>query len=529
MMNILDLPQEIILLIAQSLPSAADITVLLRVNQTLHNLVRDEVYKRDIKDTGGLSLTFYAFWGYEQPIHHMLRLGADVNIQNKRWRDYTPLEVAISRAELPVVRTLIEYGALKRNSARALSLALLNKCEDEHCREDLTLIELLLDSDVDPNSWDSGDGSHTFAALSPYDLAKLKILICYGADVRRFGNLADIISNLETHQAMSTAQIISIFKLLLDSNGFDLNSHGTEGTSALHEAVKSNPNLVPLLLENGADVHIQSSDRSGRKTALHYATTNWGATYAESDSIRENTCLDTIKLLLNHGADVNSRDSTGRRPLHCVRGDRPAYREVADVLLSHGADINARDANGWTILHSMLPTRTDDRQQKTEPQVEALIDAVKWASEHGIDLNVTNNTGETAIFHLIDPRFVDHDQPLQTIVKLGADVNAKNAKSCTPLLRAASFGLDKAVKILLENGADVHHRDNDGLTALHWAARTKARSQKPTNILNCLGLLLEYGADVNTRSPAGTTPLTLALENFCPPREELLRNAEAIE
>ena len=67
--------------------------------------------------------------------------------------------------------------------------------------------------------------------------------------------------------------------------------------------------------------------------------------------------LDVASLLLENGANPNSRDDRDRAPLHKVsHGGQlvmaESSLEVARLLLSSGADVNATDDQGWTPLHA---------------------------------------------------------------------------------------------------------------------------------------------------------------------------------
>jgi len=55
-----------------------------------------------------------------------------------------------------------------------------------------------------------------------------------------------------------------------------------------------------------------------------------------------------VSLLLQRGADVNSRTKSGTTPLHTA----VLYRrtEIAEYLLDKGADVNAKSAGGTTPL-----------------------------------------------------------------------------------------------------------------------------------------------------------------------------------
>ena len=58
---------------------------------------------------------------------------------------------------------------------------------------------------------------------------------------------------------------------------------------------------------------------------------------------------------------------------------------------------------------------------------------------------------------------------VEQLIKVGADVNAKNKDGGTPLHEAAFMGWDEIAELLLQNGADVDARDDNGETPLNRA------------------------------------------------------------
>ena len=75
--------------------------------------------------------------------------------------------------------------------------------------------------------------------------------------------------------------------------------------------------------------------------------------------------------------------------------------------------------------------------------------------------------------------------------------------------------------MLIENGADINTRSNDGQTPTHIAAFR--------GHIEVLRLLIENGADVNARSNRGQTPLQAARQYYHAACVELLVAANATD
>ena len=90
----------------------------------------------------------------------------------------------------------------------------------------------------------------------------------------------------------------------------------------------------------------------------------------------------------------------------------------------------------------------------------------------------------------------------------GADVNARDETTRTPLMYATVKNQKEVVQLLLERGADVNARSDKGETALTLAAR-----QGHPEIAQAL---LRKGADVNVQDNAGLTPVVYATQSDHP-------------
>lgn len=120
------------------------------------------------------------------------------------------------------------------------------------------------------------------------------------------------------------------------SQGANINAKGGDSGTPLFAAVVWNhPEMVRLLLENGAKLD-DSDTPSGR-------------TYLIDAAVRGN--YEVVKLLLAKRVNVNAKDEDGATALmHASEESGYGHVETVKLLLKAGADINARDQNGETAL-----------------------------------------------------------------------------------------------------------------------------------------------------------------------------------
>jgi hypothetical protein len=93
---------------------------------------------------------------------------------------------------------------------------------------------------------------------------------------------------------------------------------------------------------------------------------------------------------------------------------------------------------------------------------------------------------------------------VKLLLEKGADVNAKDNEGWHPLQLAAKRGDLELIKVLLENGAEVNASNDLGGTALMSAARR--------GYIDVAKLLLDKGANVNAKMGDGYTALMSAAE-----------------
>jgi len=134
-----------------------------------------------------------------------------------------------------------------------------------------------------------------------------------------------------------------------------------------------------------------------------------------------------------------------------------------------------------------------------EAAAEGNIDTVKTLLKAGADPDARFLGGATALMAAAQEGRTD---VCETLIADGADVNTKGPRGWTALMLAAHGGQTETAEALLANDADINVKANDGETALMTAA---FKGQSET-----VRALLINGADVNAKDNDGMTALMAA-------------------
>ena len=116
------------------------------------------------------------------------------------------------------------------------------------------------------------------------------------------------------------------------------------------------------------------------------------------------------------------------------------------------------------------------------------VDAIKVLLKYRADLDIANADGDTCL-HVVARRDYCKDV-IHTMIKNGADVNAKNMFNETPLMKAHKKGNIDATKELLNAGADHKMLDGFGDAWIHRAIDGGYRQE-------LIQTMIDHGADVN--------------------------------
>nr|XP_044998663.1 ankyrin repeat domain-containing protein 61 [Jaculus jaculus] len=200
-------------------------------------------------------------------------------------------------------------------------------------------------------------------------------------------------------------------------------------------------------------------------------------------------------------------------------------------LLEHGADPEVRDTQGHTTLHLMLLhwpivsstwTKPGNRIQRLMADIQNnAVSCLHILFQHGAQVNAqVGNSNKYSPLHLAIT-YGTHPI-LSLLAQNGAQVNAVNESSMTPLHMAADILNENMIKTLIACGANVNcvipHNGNTALKLAVCTASSKAGQLLSAGV-GCIRLLLIHGAHVNAQDHEGQTALH---EACCGGREAII-------
>jgi len=404
---------------------------------------------------------------------------------------------AAMRGDKSAVQTLLQQKAAVNDTQIDGTTALHWAVQSN----DLQLADLLLRNGASASAANKAGATPLLLATQNGNAAMVERLLTAGADpnvpLTKTGDTALMM-------AARTGKADAV-KILLDHKA-QVNALETwGGTTPLMWAVSErHPDVAKMLVEHGADVNAKSyfvpsaSGRGFEGTTPVPPKPNQPIEEFASGmftplmfAAREND-LESAKLLVKAGADVNARAGDGKDALSLAFFD--GSYDVADFLIDSHANLNQKDAQRFTPLFWAV----DRRNMETAPNFPWMITRdplpiIAKMLDGGADPNALVNSTPRARMREGSPRIV----------------------FATAIMRAAFSGDIELVKLLLAHGADPHIISTDRETTLMAACGTGFingyhRLRPPAERLAVVKLLVELGEDVNAADSYGITPLMVA-------------------
>jgi ankyrin repeat protein len=367
------------------------------------------------------------------------KLKFDINSKDKKGN--TALHKAVINGSEEIVSLLLKNGAdvNVKDIDGMTPLFLASMLGNEN------IIKLLLENNADPNARDKEKRTAIFYAILRSTKLKnakevVKILLRHGADV----NVANENGRTLLHLAVSHVDL-NLIKPLVE-NGADINAKDKNGRTILYDAItsvkKENEDkikeIIKYLLEKGASPNETIRLKLPLNILLKeriIGMLSYDAYKARGVKDEDNIVfvrsplstaiemknLELVKLLVEHGADVNPKFPN---PNPLSEAVAVGSKEIVSYLIEKGADVNKIDDMGFAPVHNAV-------FKEVNSEILTLL------LEHGANPDIKDPNGETPLFYAVRNR---DPEKVKILLDHGARLNVTNNKGETPYIIGMQVG-----------------------------------------------------------------------------------------
>jgi ankyrin repeat protein len=419
-------------------------------------LIRQTVDVNAPQPDGMTALHWAAHFDNLEMADHLLRAGADFRAANRTGA--TPMYLATVNGSAAMIERLLAAGHdANAVMTETLETVLMLTAKTGNPQA----VQVLIDRGADVNARQVRQFTPLMFAAAEGHAGVIKTLLAAGADP-----LAGTVASAKPERRPSGGM-----------------------TALLFAAREGHIDAATALVEGGADVNQTGADST---SPLLIALVNGH--------------YELAYMLLGRGADPSIADSNGRAPLFAVidlrnqqwsQGPAPElpqaeHMTMIETLVAAGADLEQK-LSGNIKHRGSFDMRWTELKGGT-PFLRAAwngdIEVMRYLLEQGADPHVVTDKGETALLLLAGagwPLGQGHIRSDQEIIasldllveELGMDVNAATSEGITGLMAAVFKGTNNVIQYLVDEGARLDVKDNDGHTILDWAHGIAANEGQP--------------------------------------------------
>lgn len=488
------------------------ITALMEASIMGHAKVVDLLLEKGAEVDAAATSEVTALWlaaseGQTDCIKSLLAKGAVAT--NTRVDGITAVMTASVGGHVAAVKLLIENGADVRTTDRDDLTPLMNAAENGT----VAILELLTAAaDNDPAYLNavSGTGFNALIIAAAHGHAPAVLhLLGAGANVE-----ATAESAVTALMFAAASNHVEVVKVLIDAGSANLEArHSNGGTALLEAATGGAVDAIRLLLEKGAAVDVVDDDGVTPLMAI--------ASFGSVEG--QNLILDAVKakMTAQELADYINlfSKSGGSTVMFAAAG---GHVENTKQLLELGADAKAIARATPDYLEKLVKMIAEGTAQDDDPHVDG-VTALHVAAQGGhlevvnlliesakVDVSVADDEGRTPLLLAIKGNY---GEVASALVKAGADPNTPyvddEGAAHNLLFDAIMVENDEFAKLLIENGADLYHKDEKKVSSLLQASHR--------GLADVVKLLLEKhaaggkaGGYLDDASDEGISPLIAA-------------------
>lgn len=290
------------------------------------------------------------------------------------------------------------------------------------------------------------------------------LVLCLSCAFYASKALAQETQNSPSNQEMTQAQYKQLSKIMLEGKPEDLKK----------------------LLQNGLNVNSVYKCHAPLNMAIKSLAFAFGSI---TTPISPDEALEKIKIIIASGADLNKEACSSiavpplASALHMpfqVHNLEQALQETIEAYINSGSE----KCEFFNISKPCKDITQEDRdmvkyliQQAYKSAQEGLLPymmtTVKLLVDNGADVNAKDSANKISLHYAIILPPETNLEPLKYLIEKGANVNAQDSDGNTVLFFASGSFDKKAIKLLIDAGADTKIWNKDGLYYNEVVGKTK--------------------------------------------------------
>lgn len=448
-------------------------------------------------------------------------------------RTSTLLHMAAKYADAVTMKKLLDAG-LEANAKNKYGENALFSLADPYERYGFlpsenkkACAELLLEAGASVMARSEGDGQTVFTSAGIHgQWEMIDAAVAHGSKLTRANENGENVLHCALDYARqyndpsdetereNQERYFQLVKILYDS-GFDMDEKDGYGRSPLEYAKDCTDKRLAALIEGTYSEDTDAAELTG------------GLTFQDAVERKD---YDAIRNIAANGSDLNEIADDGKWKGQTPLSVACSYldEKAVELLLALGADPNFKNSDGQTCLYQVLAEgetvnydfiQREDRNTICKKILSLLLSA-------GMDKDTTiNDSGDTALITAC--RRANQKDKLcykfaAALIASKCNLDTANSRGQNALMLISSQNGADANELqtaLLEAGASVAERDQDGNTALHYAARNVNDSVAK----EMAEMLFEFDfADADAANNEGKTALEIAMEHNNEPLVKLI-------
>ncbi|XP_005095905.1 serine/threonine-protein phosphatase 6 regulatory ankyrin repeat subunit C [Aplysia californica] len=493
----------------------------------------------DVCDKNGRTALFYAVEsGFYAGVQNLLK--AKANASAFDYKGISALAIACSKKPSHLPKLLATESNYNTQMCVELNISL------ENClvHQQLKTFDCLLDKHKLCKSFRNQDGEtllhRAVQFLSDKKMLQKVVKVC--SDSVNSKSLNGLTPLLKSVMAKNTVAV----KVLVNS-GVDVNCQDINGVSPLHCAAELGlVTIMNSLLHSKADINCLDCFRQSALMKVCSVGCIDGVKLLIANKCNVNLTehrgwnalmfaaqkgfVEVITLLLENKMDVGKKSASGVTALAISAGN--GHKRASLTLLEHGAQVNEGFVKSWMSDSSPLYFALLNKHPSVVRELVA-----RDAHIGGVTINKSTATSSTASLLCVQSRnlglvtyfvqdckvdvnkgnleglrpihvaaFNGDVDILGVLLKAGADPNVATKSHVTALINASVCGSLEITRLLIEKGARVDERAEDGWTPLMFFAQTGNSK--------CMEMILAKSkADIDSEEEKGNTALHIAVSN----------------